>query len=536
MESCQIVVIGSGFAGTILARILHKLGLKVVLIERDQHPRFAIGESSTPLAAICLERLARVYEMPDLAHLAAYGRWLDHMPEVRRGLKRGFTFYRHQAGVEISDSLANERRLLVAASPEDAVADSHWLRQDVDHHLVQRALAEGVDYRDRTEIRDLRQTAGERWLLSGVADGAVFELAADFIIDGSGAGRFLANALPIASALEEIELDTSLVFAHLSDLGPFPELSVGPYPDQQAAVHHLLDEGWMYVLPFDHGVASAGILLRRDAVEHLTASGYEGPEAIWQEVIGRYPTLAKQFEGATVRRPLEWLPRVQRRLHSAAGEGWAALPHTYTFLDPMFSTGIAWSLLAVERLALVFAGGADSQRLAPDAIDASLHRYGQQLAVEARHLSTLLDGAYMAMRHFELFTAQSFLYFATVSFEEVDQRLYPEGHGGAIPAWRGFLGAGDTHLESIFAESKRRLKAILLDRQGEPRALEREDFVSWIAEAVADRNVAGLADSRRRNLYPVDLELLVERADLLGLTPLEMRALLPRLRGRAMQV
>ena len=92
MEHCQVAVVGSGFAGTILARILHRLGLQVRLIERGQHPRFAIGESSTPLAAICLERLARSFELPDLEHLAAYGKWMEHMPTVRRGLKRGFTF------------------------------------------------------------------------------------------------------------------------------------------------------------------------------------------------------------------------------------------------------------------------------------------------------------------------------------------------------------------------------------------------------------------------------------------------------------
>jgi hypothetical protein len=72
---------------------------------------------------------------------------------------------------------------------------------------------------------------------------------------------------------------------------------------------------------------------------------------------------------------------------------------------------------------------------------------------------------------------------------------------------------------------------MLLDREGEPRNLEREDFVSWIVEAIADRNIAGLGDPDHRNLYPVDLDLLVERADLLGLTPQEMRAQLPRLRA-----
>lgn len=533
MNSCQVAIIGSGFASTILARLLHRQGLEVVLLERHTHPRFAIGESSTPLAAICLERLARNFDMPDLADLAAYGRWLDRMPQIRRGLKRGFTFYRHEPGRELENSAANENRLLVAASPEDAVADSHWLRADVDHHLVEKAVQEGVDYRDRTEVRDLRRTARGRWVLAGQRDEMPFELAADFVIDGSGTGGFLAAALPISSALDEVELDTALVFGHCRDLGHFPDFNPGPYPDQVAAVHHLLEEGWMYVLPFDHGVASVGIVLRREAMAELAALGIEDAEGIWRHVIGRYPTLARQFGIARAVRPLELVPRLQRRLTSAAGEGWALLPHTFSFLDPMFSTGIAWSLLGVERLAKIFRAGAESGSLAADAIDADLQRYGRQLAIEARHLSTLMDGTYLAMVDFDLFVAQSLLYFAVVSFEEVDQRLYPDGHGGEPPpAWRGFLGAGDAHLEPIFSESKRRLRAILGGLEGKPRSLARQDFVTWITDAIADRNIAGLGDPRRRNLYPVDLEALVERADLLGLTPQEMRRMLPRLRGR----
>jgi FADH2 O2-dependent halogenase len=469
--------------------------------------------------------------MSDLAQLAAYGKWMEHMPVVRRGLKRGFTFYRHRPGLEFADSPGNEHRLLVAASPDDAVADSHWLRQDVDHHLVRLAIAEGVDYRDQTEIRGLRQAAGEPWLLSGVAHESPFELAADFLIDGSGAGGFLANALPIESALDEVEIDTSLVYGHFGELGPFPELPPGPYPDQRAAVHHLLDEGWMYVLPFDHGVVSAGILLRREAMEELAAAGHESPEAIWRQVIGRYPTLERQFGRSVAVRPLELMPRVQRRLQSAAGEGWAVLPHTYSFLDPMYSTGIAWSLLAVERLGLIFTAGSDRGQLAPYEINAGMLRYGRQLAIEAQHMETLMAGTYLAMRDFELFVAQSFLYFATVSFEEVDQRLFPSGHAGQPPAWGGFLGAGDPHLESIFVDSKERLEAILLNREAEPEDSEREDFVTWIRAAIAGRNIAGLGDPDRRNLYPVDLDLLVERADLVGLTPQEMQTQLHRLRG-----
>ncbi|HEX7978685.1 MAG TPA: hypothetical protein VF461_08785, partial [Gemmatimonadaceae bacterium] len=56
-------------------------------------------------------------------------------------------------------------------------------------------------------------------------------------------------------------------------------------------------------------------------------------------------------------------------------------------------------------------------------------------------------------------------------------------------------------------------------------------FAEWMAGAIAPRNVAGLADQSRHNLYPVDLDLLVERHELLGMTRERLVESLPVLRG-----
>ena len=73
-ERREIVIAGGGFAGSILARALHADGRDVLLLERGRHPRFALGESSTPLANLALERLAVRYGFDDMWDLAAHGR------------------------------------------------------------------------------------------------------------------------------------------------------------------------------------------------------------------------------------------------------------------------------------------------------------------------------------------------------------------------------------------------------------------------------------------------------------------------------
>jgi FADH2 O2-dependent halogenase len=148
----DLAVVGSGFGGSILAMIARRLGLRVALLERGRHPRFAIGESSSPLAGILIEQLADRYGLPRLKPLAAFGAWQRAYPEVICGLKRGFTYFKHEDGRPFSVAPDRANQLLVAASPNDEVSDTHWLRADVDAFLMREAVAAGAEYADEVEL------------------------------------------------------------------------------------------------------------------------------------------------------------------------------------------------------------------------------------------------------------------------------------------------------------------------------------------------------------------------------------------------
>jgi len=491
----RVAIVGSGFAGSLLARILAVQGHDVVLLERGTHPRFAIGESSTPLANLTLERLARRYGLDDCYDLAAHGRWIARFPELRRGLKRGFTFYRHHAGRRFANAGLRSERLLVAASPNDHVADNHWLRADVDHHFVRAAIQAGVEYRDRIEVTPDTLKA----------------LRVDFVVDASGPGGFLARQLAIPSRLHRMHTHAGLLFSHFDGVRLMPDvvlgLPPGPYPDDWAAVHHIIEEGWLYSLRFDHGVTSAGFLLR-DRVAGA-------PEEVWRHLLRRYPTIGALFGNAKPLFPLSYKPRIQHRLARAAGPGWAMLPHAFAFVDPLFSTGIAWSLRAIERLALSFENGGGCL---PD--ERHLTRYEALLSAEADQIDWLVAGAYHAMARFDLFAAQAMIYFATVSFAEVNQRI----HATETAAWSGFLGVGDARLGGLPRASLRRL------RHARTRE-DRREFVRWVTKSIAPRNVCGLANPAVHGLYPVDLDMLVQRHAVLGMSRESLVSALPALRA-----
>jgi FADH2 O2-dependent halogenase len=527
-RSCEVAIVGSGFAGSLLARVLAVLGYDVVLLERGTHPRFAIGESSTPLANLSLERIGLRYGLDDCYQLATHGRWLANFPELRRGLKRGFTYYRHHPDQPFGNRGLDSERLLVAASPHDSLSDTHWLRADVDHHFVRRAVTAGVDYRDRVELTTA-DVQSDSVRVTGSRNATPFELRANFLIDASGPNSFLARQLSIPSGLERTETRSALVFSHfdgarlMNDV--VPGMPDGPYPDDWAAVHHLIDEGWMYSLRFDDGVTSAGFLLTPGGEAALNSpNAASDPTALWRALLQRYPTIDAAFAGATPRMPIAYRPLIQHRLTRAAGERWAMMPHTYGFVDALFSTGIAWGLRAIERLALAFEVAAPGRRV-PD-LDL-LSRYDAALGAEGDQIDLVVAGAYEAMAHFDLFSAQAMIYFAAVSFAEVSQRLAP----GESPAWSGFLGVGDPVLGPLPRESLRRLRQITQSPGDIGSATERQGFAEWVRAAIAPRNIAGLADPQRRNLYPVDFDVLVERHGLLGMTRGQLGEGLPALRG-----
>ena len=53
----DVGVIGGGCGGALMAMVARQMGHSVVIIERGTHPRFAIGESSTPLTNLYLQRI-----------------------------------------------------------------------------------------------------------------------------------------------------------------------------------------------------------------------------------------------------------------------------------------------------------------------------------------------------------------------------------------------------------------------------------------------------------------------------------------------
>ncbi len=498
MPSFDLAIVGSGFGGSLLAMIAARLGVRTILIERGRHPRFAIGESASPLAGVILEQLADRYDLPRIRPLASYGSWRRAYPDIVCGLKRGFTYFKHEEGRRYAQAADRANQLLVAASPSDEVSDTHWLRADVDHFLVREAAAAGVEYVDDVSL-DAAAWQASGVELTGRRGVAPFHVSAAFVVDASGPGGFLSRVRGIGMQPFEGYPPTQALYSHFTnvarcaDLPEYASADEPPYPIDAAALHHVFDQGWMWVLRFDNGITSAGVAVTDAlAAELRLADG----EPAWARLLARYPSIASQFADARPVRPFTWMPRVGSRAAVAAEPGWAMLPSAAAFVDPLFSTGIPMTLMGVERLASGLERGVGIVP-PPD--------YPALTLAEADHTARFIAGCYAAFPHFDTFTAYSMFYFVAASFSEAARRVGAPGHG--------FLCASD----AAFAEALANLS---------PARRRTPHLHAAVASATDRLNVAGLCDPVKQNWYGVDLEDAVRGASKLGAAPDEIRKVL----------
>lgn len=502
-HASDLAITGSGFGGSVLAMIARRLGLSVVLLERGRHPRFAIGESASPLAGILVEQLADRYDLPRLRPLSAYGTWRAAYPEITCGLKRGFTYFRHERGARYIPAPDRANQLLVAASPSDELSDTHWLRADVDHFLVREAIDQGTEFLDQAQVETVAWQPDGSPVLSGRRGGQSFEVRARFLVDASGPGGLLSRALGLSNAGFDGYPATQALFSHFTGVarcGTMPEYESGerpPYPMDDAALHHVFDDGWMWVLRFDNGVTSAGVAVTEAlAAELQLADG----EPAWQRFLARYPSIAAQFAGSQAIREFTWMPRLAWRVPVASGPSWAMLPSAAAFIDPLFSTGIPLTLLGIERLAAMWGTGRPGG--APAGWPSMLDEYSAVTLADADHAARFVAGCYAAFPRFREFTAYSMFYFAAASYSELARRL------GVQTASARFLRAD----HQTFGPHTTTLAPSLRP------AVDADAYARAVAAAIEPLNIAGLADPAKRNWYGVEIADAVRGAAKLGVS------------------
>ena len=470
----DVAIVGSGFAGSILAWILSKSGLRTALIDSTEHPRFAIGESSTPLADAILRRLSIQHAIPELEQLSSWGNWQRSFPQLGCGRKRGFSYFQHLPGQTFQESTPGQCSLLIAASESDHASDTHWYRSDVDHFLFQSAIASGAANFSGHRVVAVESLSHNGHELHLEGHNATQCITCDWIIDASGTAAITAKLAGLQDQSDSLRTRTQTTYAHYHNVGSWTEqlhrLGIStdrdPFNADDAAQHHLLQEGWLWMLRFNNGITSVGL---------TTPFGQASQNPMNLEA---YPSVEAMMKGATVVSPRNGprqTRRLQRLLDPVVGSTHLLAPTAALTLDPLHSTGIAHALAGVDRIATILLTESSSQR------EAAIEEYRRSFFAETRLLDLLVSTGYATMQKFDRFAAACSLFIA-----------------GAIRCEERYLvGNCPTHLWN--ADDREYLK--LVEESCQHLLSSDRNFESTIRKGLVPWNSAGLMDPTAANRY-----------------------------------
>jgi FADH2 O2-dependent halogenase len=491
-QSFDVIVMGAGFGGSLMATILQSSGLSVGLIDKTSHPRFTIGESSTPAADYLLGEIASTYGLYELEPLTQFGSWRETHPDLLCGCKRGFSYFWHGSENGFCATVDHQHELLVTANRSRSQADTQWYRPDVDPFFVEMAQKRGVTYFDNSEVTQIDHLTTHDWRLTFQQIECEYNWEAKFLIDASGPAGVLLNELNLPDWTDQLSTESHAVYSHWDKVHPIDDWLMDqkadtknyPYPVKDSAIHHLFKDGWLWQIRFENNLQSVGFVSQGSP-----SNDSESADRFWNQILDQHPIIKEVIGTAQLSEipgKLFQSGKLQRLWGTAAGEDWAALPFTVGFIDPLHSTGIAQTLHGVNRLAKTLLGQPSEGRTM------ALKSYSAKVLNEFLLIDRLVAGCYAGLNDFRLFTAFSMIYFAAATkFEQCWK--------GGAKTETGYLCAEDER----FVDLTNRYSAKIIRLSDQPSITEEQvaRFCKNLEIDLAPYNHVGLFRPDAPNMY-----------------------------------
>ena len=309
-EVTDVLVIGAGPSGCVSAAYLHNNGVKVRVVEKTKFPRLVVGESLIP----------RVMDHFDEAGL------LPALEAQKYEVKWGARFIRGEQVCQFDFGKKYGKGW-----------DWTWQvpRADFDNVLAQEIIRKGVPLSFETEVTNVQFFDDHQVTTVKDKNGEVYEITSKFVIDASGYGRVLPRLLDLNSP-SKLD-DHSAIFTHIKEDKVRPEGEEGTL----ISFDILEREVWLWVIPFSNGNTSVGVVGPTHYINSLSASG-DTAEALRKAIVTS-DFYRERFQHSDFLFEPNKIQSYSCSVKKLFGNGFVLTGNSTEFLDPVFSSGVAFA-------------------------------------------------------------------------------------------------------------------------------------------------------------------------------------------------
>jgi flavin-dependent dehydrogenase len=286
-DNCEVLVVGGGPAGSTIAALLAERGMDVVVLEKDRHPRFHIGESLLPLNVPMFERLGIAGDIQRIG-----------MP------KWGVDFVSPTHNCMVTFQFAD-------AWDKSLPYSFQVRRSEFDHILLRNAAAKGARVVEGWRVTELDLAHADGVEVAAKADdGDQRRWRARFLVDASGRDTLVASKLGLK--------DRNRRHASAAIYGHFAGARRQPGRAEGNISILWFDHGWIWFIPLADGTTSVGAVCPPDYLK----SRKTDVTSFVRDTIAKAPELIERLSEATLTGPATATGNYSYRARSMTGRNY----------------------------------------------------------------------------------------------------------------------------------------------------------------------------------------------------------------------